>query len=61
MTNGAYLHSLILGDPMNSCRKCPDAVARIQGGIEEPTVVRMRLVLSGEWLRVGCGEDFWTS
>lgn len=21
---------------MNSCRKCPDAVARIQGGIEEP-------------------------
>ena len=46
---------------MNSCRKGPDAVARIQGGIEEPTVVRMRLVLSGEWLRVGRGEDSWTS
>ena len=46
---------------MNSCRKGPDAVARIQGGIEEPIVVRMRLVLSGEWLRVGRGEDSWNS
>lgn len=35
-TKGDDLHSLIRGDPMQYCRKCPDAVAHIQGGVETP-------------------------